>query len=91
LVWLDYFRDTLKGSGLDTLMRDDEFYGVALALGDVNLPLMSLTNAYRPGKRVGSVSNVRPDAIHPGVRGGGNSLRQRSVVDFQLSSGNLFL
>ena len=47
LVGLDRFHDTLKRLGLDTLSRDDEFYGAALALGDADVTLLSLTNAYR--------------------------------------------
>jgi penicillin-binding protein 1C len=47
LVGLDRFQDALKRLGLDTLTRDDEFYGAALALGDADVTLLSLTNAYR--------------------------------------------
>ena len=47
LVGLDRFLDALKSLGLDTLTRDDEFYGAALALGDADVTLLSLTNAYR--------------------------------------------
>lgn len=47
LVGLDTFHDTLQRLGLDALTRDDEFYGAALALGDADVTLLSLTNAYR--------------------------------------------
>ena len=47
LVGLERFQDALKSLGLDTLTRDDEFYGAALALGDADVTLLSLTNAYR--------------------------------------------
>ncbi len=47
LVGLARFQDALKRLGLDTLTRDDEFYGAALALGDADVTLLSLTNAYR--------------------------------------------
>ena len=47
LVGLDRFHDVLKRLGLETLTRDDEFYGAALALGDADVTLLSLTNAYR--------------------------------------------
>ena len=47
LVGLDRFQDVLKRLGLDTLTHDDEFYGAALALGDADVTLLSLTNAYR--------------------------------------------
>jgi penicillin-binding protein 1C len=47
LVGLERFQDALQSLGLDTLTRDDEFYGAALALGDADVTLLSLTNAYR--------------------------------------------
>src|SRR5208283_2383593 len=47
LVGLDRFHDTLNSLGIDTLTRDDEFYGAALALGDADVTLLALTNAYR--------------------------------------------
>jgi penicillin-binding protein 1C len=47
LVGLDRFQEVLKRLGLDTLTHDDEFYGAALALGDADVTLLSLTNAYR--------------------------------------------
>ncbi len=47
LVGLDRFHDTLTHLGFDTLTRDDDFYGAALALGDADVTLLSLTNAYR--------------------------------------------
>jgi penicillin-binding protein 1C len=47
LVGLDGFLAALRNLGLDTLTHDDEFYGAALALGDADVTLLSLTNAYR--------------------------------------------
>jgi len=47
LVGLDRFHATLTSLGFDTLTRDDDFYGAALALGDADVTLLSLTNAYR--------------------------------------------
>lgn len=59
LVGLDRFRDTLTRLGLDTLTRDDEFYGAALALGDADVTLLSLTNAYRALANGGVVGPTR--------------------------------
>ncbi len=47
LVGVDRFHGTLRELGFDTLVRDDSFYGAALALGDADVTLLSLTNAYR--------------------------------------------
>jgi len=64
LVGLDRFHDALRRLGLDTLTRDDEFYGAALALGDADVTLLSLTNAYRALANGGIVGATRfvPDA-----------------------------
>jgi penicillin-binding protein 1C len=59
LVGLDRFHDTLKRLGLDTLTRDDEFYGAALALGDADVTLLSLTNAYRALANGGTAGATR--------------------------------
>jgi penicillin-binding protein 1C len=59
LVGLDRFLDTLKSLGLDTLTHDDEFYGAALALGDADVTLLSLTNAYRALASGGIASPTR--------------------------------
>ena len=47
LIGVDRFHDTLKRLGFDSLTRDDSFYGAALALGDADVTLLALTNAYR--------------------------------------------
>ena len=59
LVGVDRFRDTLRKLGLDTITREDSFYGAALALGDADITLLSLTNAYRALANGGVVSPVR--------------------------------
>jgi penicillin-binding protein 1C len=59
LVGLDRFHDALKRLGLDTLTRDDEFYGAALALGDADVTLLSLTNAYRALANGGAAGATR--------------------------------
>ena len=59
LVGLDRFHDTLWSLGLDTLTRDDEFYGAALALGDADVTLLALTNAYRALANSGVVGPTR--------------------------------
>jgi penicillin-binding protein 1C len=47
LVGIDRFLGTLRALGFDTLVRDEDFYGAALALGDADVTLLSLANAYR--------------------------------------------
>ena len=59
LVGVDRFHDALKRLGMDTLTRDDEFYGAALALGDADVTLLSLTNAYRALANGGVASATR--------------------------------
>src|SRR5207237_5721621 len=59
LIGVDRFHDALKRLGLDTLTRDDEFYGAALALGDADVPLLSLTNAYRALANGGTAGATR--------------------------------
>jgi len=59
LVGLDRFHDTLNSLGIDTLTRDDEFYGAALALGDADVTLLALTNAYRALANGGVAGTVR--------------------------------
>jgi penicillin-binding protein 1C len=59
LVGVDRFHDALKRLGLDTLDRDPEFYGAALALGDADVTLFALTNAYRALANGGVVSAPR--------------------------------
>jgi penicillin-binding protein 1C len=56
---VDRFHDALRRLGLDTLTRDDEFYGAALALGDADVTLLSLTNAYRALANGGMASAAR--------------------------------
>jgi penicillin-binding protein 1C len=59
LVGVDRFVDTLKRLGFATLTRDDSFYGAALALGDADVTLLSLTNAYRALANGGVVGRTR--------------------------------
>ena len=59
LVGVDRLHDALKRLGMDTLTRDDEFYGAALALGDADVTLLSLTNAYRALANGGVASATR--------------------------------
>ena len=59
LIGVDRFHDALKRLGLDTLTRDDEFYGAALALGDADVTLLSLNNAYRALANGGTAGATR--------------------------------
>jgi len=59
LLGVDRFHDTLKRLGFDTLTRDDSFYGTALALGDADVTLLALTNAYRALANGGVVGTPR--------------------------------
>jgi penicillin-binding protein 1C len=59
LVGVDRFHDALKRLGLDTLNREPEFYGAALALGDADVTLFALTNAYRALANGGIVRQAR--------------------------------
>jgi penicillin-binding protein 1C len=59
LIGVDRFHDVLKRLGLDTLDRDGEFYGAALALGDADVTLAALTNAYRTLANGGAFSPTR--------------------------------
>jgi penicillin-binding protein 1C len=70
LVGVDRFHDALRRLGLDTLDRDAEFYGAALALGDADVTLLALTNAYRALANGGVVGSARlvPSSDVPGDR-----------------------
>ena len=76
LVGLDRFLDALKNLGLDTLTHDDEFYGAALALGDADVTLLSLTNAYRALANGGVVGAPR---FVPGPRAASVATPSRRV------------
>ena len=69
LVGVDRFHEALKNLGLDTLTHDDEFYGAALALGDADVTLLSLTNAYRALANGGVVAPARfvSDGVAPSI------------------------
>jgi penicillin-binding protein 1C len=77
LIGVDRFHDALIRLGLDTLTRDDEFYGAALALGDADVTLLSLTNAYRALANGGVASPAR---FVPDARPAGSSDRQPQRV-----------
>jgi len=47
LLGVDRFLGTLRALGFDMLVRDEDFYGAALALGDADVTLLALANAYR--------------------------------------------
>jgi len=79
LVGFVCFRDTLKGPVLDTLMRNDKFYGAALAQGIADVTLLSLSaTAYlvRGGRAV-------PVA---GGRIGGGARTTTSINEFHVRS-----
>src|SRR5262249_5684511 len=59
LIGVERFHDTLKRLGLDTLDRDAEFYGAGLALGDADVTLLALTNAYRALANGGVVGSAQ--------------------------------
>ena len=59
LIGVERLHDTLKRLGLDTLDRDAEFYGAGLALGDADVTLLALTNAYRTLANGGVAGSAR--------------------------------
>ena len=69
LLGVDRFLGTLRALGFDTLDRDEDFYGAALALGDADVTLLTLANAYRALANGGVVGPTRmiaaPSAASP--------------------------
>ncbi len=65
LLGVDRFYDVLKRLGFATLAEDDRFYGAGLALGDAEVTLLSLTNAYRALANGGVVGPIQVVAGTP--------------------------
>ena len=47
LIGIEAFTDRLRQLGFDGLVEEGDYYGAALALGDADVSLWQLTNAYR--------------------------------------------
>ncbi len=63
LVGIARVHEDLRSLGLDTLTRDADHYGAALALGGADVTLLALANAYRALANGGrwSATRLRPD------------------------------
>jgi penicillin-binding protein 1C len=64
LIGYESFYRQLKTLGLETLTRDADHYGFALALGGADVTLVELTNAYRTlanGGRTGMIRTTRSE------------------------------
>jgi penicillin-binding protein 1C len=65
LVTPDLFHERLRALGFDSLDRDADHYGYALALGGADVSLLALANAYRTFANGGVASGVRVLADQP--------------------------
>lgn len=70
-VGVDAFLQRLRALGLDNLKEDASYYGPALALGDGEVRLVSLANAYATLARGGL---ARPLRVVRGIDGAGGKL-----------------
>jgi penicillin-binding protein 1C len=65
LVTPDLFHERLRALGFDSLDRDADHYGYALALGGADVSLLALANAYRTLANGGVAGGVRVLADQP--------------------------
>jgi len=77
LVGVDRFQARLRALGLDSLTQEAEHYGYGLALGDGEVDLLSLTNAYRVLANGGVWSPVR---LQPAARSATDQPESRRVI-----------
>jgi len=59
LVGVEAFTDRLRQLGFDGLVEEGDYYGAALALGDADVSLSQITNAYRTLANGGRYSDLR--------------------------------